>query len=821
METTDRTRQVENIDSQPSTPELQAQRAQIVADQAAADKKVADEEAAKAKVAAGGCSVSWGFSVKNCFESILAGVGNLMLMIASRILWIAGLLMDLSVSYGINMGKILIDIPIVTVGWRIIRDLINVSFIFVLIYAGIRLILGLDSGVKKTLVNIVLAALLMNFSLFFTKVIIDAGNIATIHFYNLMGTDDKGNRSISAAYMEGLRIQTAYETNGGNPAYAIGGTTPTKLDPVTTNGMNIFLIAIFGSILMVVTAFTFAAAAILFLIRTVFLLILLMTSPVGFIFGVVPLLGSYTSKWWKNLMGQVFFAPAYMVLAYIVVYTIQQPTFQTFIKQGSFAQAFTGTQPGAIGVIFSFVVLIAIQVAALKLASDMGAVGGKMALSVGSDMRKNIQGRFARGVIRGTGLNALNKSLKEKPFMNNWAGRAILDNTTGKLINAKWGSSKSIKDVDDKKKKDKTEIAAKTREFSNQDVIERGITTTHPGPAPAVGTSPDEHKAQLDAHNAEKAKLQAVYSSMSGKQLEDIDKKHLSAHAEYLSTGQLEHLSGEKNEKWTEAEKKALIDKKFKTTTDALEAAKKSNPLGLTPDQKSAIHKLSIKELELNPDLINDSTFIEALSASQLEDVLKSGKITEVQKQNARTARFNPVKEAIKTINDASSSPIAVAAAKKIISSLSEKEVELLDESITSDPLFIQSASGSQLEAILKNKNTTGAERATITNARIEPITTDLAINNGPAALIKIKALKNPKTISGLDQNILTDTNLLPLYDQRFLTQLATAGEMEMNKRDAIRNAIITHATTPNITVPQNMTDLANWLDYGPGKDIF
>ena len=180
METTDRTRQVENIDSQPSTPELQAQRAQIVADQAAADKKVADEEAAKAKVAAGGCSVSWGFSVKNCFESILAGVGNLMLMIASRILWIAGLLMDLSVSYGINMGKILIDIPIVTVGWRIIRDLINVSFIFVLIYAGIRLILGLDSGVKKTLVNIVLAALLMNFSLFFTKVIIDAGNIATI-----------------------------------------------------------------------------------------------------------------------------------------------------------------------------------------------------------------------------------------------------------------------------------------------------------------------------------------------------------------------------------------------------------------------------------------------------------------------------------------------------------------------------------------------------------------------------------------------------------------------------------------------------------------
>ena len=63
--------------------------------------------------AAGGCNLAWNFNLKTCAESILAWLGNVVLMIASRTLWLAGLLMDMSISYGINMGKILKDIPIV------------------------------------------------------------------------------------------------------------------------------------------------------------------------------------------------------------------------------------------------------------------------------------------------------------------------------------------------------------------------------------------------------------------------------------------------------------------------------------------------------------------------------------------------------------------------------------------------------------------------------------------------------------------------------------------------------------------------------------
>ncbi len=62
--------------------------------------------------------------------------------------------------------------------WQLIRNLINVSFIFALIYIGITTILGVG-GVnwKSALKNLIICALLVNFSLFFSKVIIDVANV--------------------------------------------------------------------------------------------------------------------------------------------------------------------------------------------------------------------------------------------------------------------------------------------------------------------------------------------------------------------------------------------------------------------------------------------------------------------------------------------------------------------------------------------------------------------------------------------------------------------------------------------------------------------
>ena len=64
----------------------------------------------------------------------------------------------------------------ITEGWKILRDIANLSFIFILLYVAIRTIFG-DGGAKKTIITVVIMALLLNFSLFFCRVIIDASNI--------------------------------------------------------------------------------------------------------------------------------------------------------------------------------------------------------------------------------------------------------------------------------------------------------------------------------------------------------------------------------------------------------------------------------------------------------------------------------------------------------------------------------------------------------------------------------------------------------------------------------------------------------------------
>src|SRR3989344_890918 len=73
--------------------------------------------------------------------------------------------------------------------WGIVRDFANIFFILILLYAAIQIILDLGhGGGKKMVAMVILVALLVNFSLFFTKVVIDSSNIVALIFYNKIDT---------------------------------------------------------------------------------------------------------------------------------------------------------------------------------------------------------------------------------------------------------------------------------------------------------------------------------------------------------------------------------------------------------------------------------------------------------------------------------------------------------------------------------------------------------------------------------------------------------------------------------------------------------
>ena len=69
--------------------------------------------------------------------------------------------------------------------WGVVRDLSNLFFILILLYIGIKMILGLGGhDVKKMVVQVIIMALLINFSMFFSKIIIDSANILALVFYD-------------------------------------------------------------------------------------------------------------------------------------------------------------------------------------------------------------------------------------------------------------------------------------------------------------------------------------------------------------------------------------------------------------------------------------------------------------------------------------------------------------------------------------------------------------------------------------------------------------------------------------------------------------
>ena len=130
------------------------------------------------------CAFGSGGTWTDCILDVIGSIAyNTILKLAAFILYLAGTILDFVINFTIvDMASNLSKLTGINMAWKVIRDLMNMAFIFLLVYEAIKLIIGQsDTGkIKNFITFIVLASLLINFSLFFTKVMIDASNIVTI-----------------------------------------------------------------------------------------------------------------------------------------------------------------------------------------------------------------------------------------------------------------------------------------------------------------------------------------------------------------------------------------------------------------------------------------------------------------------------------------------------------------------------------------------------------------------------------------------------------------------------------------------------------------
>ncbi|MCA9354108.1 MAG: hypothetical protein KC877_01160 [Candidatus Kaiserbacteria bacterium] len=337
--------------------------------------------------------VLWGVVV-SFFGHVLAGTGGLLLNYGVN---------DFVIGFGhyFNSGGVGVAVNQL---WASVRDLFNITFIFGLVYLGFRMILNSDdSSTRRALVYLILAALLVNFSLFITKFVVDFSNVLATQIVTNgfpLGSTIPGAKmgdwwydkyDISGSFMNDLGITTLFGQESLKTAVSNKG-------GLSSGGYYGF---IFGAmILFIIMAFVFAAGGILLIIRFAALCLYMVLSPLMFLGWVFPQLQSVTSKYWRGFLGRAFFAPLYLLLVYFAGKIIYQfygskvngePNFAAiFGRDGASIQAnFGGTIP-------PFVLSCVFLIAAIVVANKMSADGSAAAIRIGQNLKNRAQRRLQR-----------------------------------------------------------------------------------------------------------------------------------------------------------------------------------------------------------------------------------------------------------------------------------------------------------------------------------------------------------------------------------------------------------------------------------------
>ncbi|MDO8619872.1 MAG: hypothetical protein Q7R64_00815 [bacterium] len=362
------------------------------------------------------CGLGWvtaGGSLTGC----VAWTMEKAMWLSARTLWMAGVLFNITLDYTLNLNSLLEKLPIVDIGWKVLRDLANIVFIFIALWAGISITLGIGDDGKKAwglLAQMVLVALFINFSLFIAKAVVDASNVASLHFYSLIvepGHSKDYDKGLSEAFMYGLKLSTLYNSK----ALASGGVSNNNYIQSAGNSgtgakgglsfTNIILIGFFGSLFIIVTAWVFFAGAIMFMYRAITLIFLMMLSPLAFVGLILPGASGMAHAWWSKLWSQAFFAPLYLALAYIVVKTINTEGFAGALVNSAsgsgFAAAITGDGPATVAVVFNFIMLIGLMVGCLVVAQSLGAKGSEMAMAGFEKIKNGTTSLVGRTAVRG------------------------------------------------------------------------------------------------------------------------------------------------------------------------------------------------------------------------------------------------------------------------------------------------------------------------------------------------------------------------------------------------------------------------------------
>ena len=332
-------------------------------------------------------------------------------------IWVAGLagmLFNASIQFSLT-GKVFDANENIMIkdGWTMVRDLLNLVFIFILLYAAISTILQYGNmDIKKILPSLIIAALLINFSMLITKMVIDASHIFAWEFYNQIDVKNEeklGDGKMFANMKNDINVYGEFEKKnlanvfiaGFNPQELLTGKEAEEgeedknsdkslwkqvVEAKRDEGVNIngvwwqaALIILLESALALYAGFILLAGAIMFVLRVVVLWLIMIFSPIAFLGMILPSMKEYSGMWWKYLIGQSFFAPAFLFMFMLATTFINSKFIKSIfqVAENNEAMIVWGINGGTIALTFFHFFVVGILFSACLIVAKQ--LGGKTA----------------------------------------------------------------------------------------------------------------------------------------------------------------------------------------------------------------------------------------------------------------------------------------------------------------------------------------------------------------------------------------------------------------------------------------------------------
>lgn len=346
--------------------------------------------------------------------------GGLLVAISGWILGVAGVLFNAALEFTTIGFDSQIYARIsggIEATWTAFRDIANIIIIGMFTFVALTMILGIEKfNARQMVAKVLLIAILINFSLLFTRVIIASSNFVAMQFYRAAKFDSEGAQmAIQGA--QGNQVNTQFTAGiSGKFAQLLGvaGVFDTKdalwkASESADSGWVALLMGLLSAAIFLAVSFVFLYASFLLIARAILFIFLLLTSSLAFASYLIPgggFAGYGWDSWWKALLKNAVFAPLLLMLIWATIQVGSNIKMTNGTIGGLLADPGKG---GNINALFSYLLILGMLYVSIKIASKFShEIGGfnyaALAPAFGAGLLARAGGFLGRQTLGRAGL---------------------------------------------------------------------------------------------------------------------------------------------------------------------------------------------------------------------------------------------------------------------------------------------------------------------------------------------------------------------------------------------------------------------------------